>query len=174
MGRYRYCHHCGTATTPRMIEGRERDYCEPCRRPLYDNAKPTVGVLVTDEAGRILLLKRAIQPYFGCWDIPGGFLEADEHPEAGALREVLEETGLEIALEAVLGHGLDHYQAGPDPAHAHYSLVVYYRARPVGGTLAVNAESSEAGWFAPEALPEPEAIAFESARELLGRLRRNP
>lgn len=173
MGRYRYCYHCGSATTTRMIEGRERDYCEPCARPLYDNAKPTVGVIVTDADGRILLLKRAIQPFFGCWDIPGGFLEAEEPPEVGAVREVEEETGLVVALGEVLGHGLDHYQAGPEPAHAHYSLVVYYRARPVGGALAVNAESSEARWFAPDALPEAEAIAFASARELLGRLRKN-
>jgi len=48
------------------------------------------------KGGRLLLVKRGVEPYKGCWDIPGGFLEAGEHPEDGAVREGQEETGLKL------------------------------------------------------------------------------
>ena len=56
------------------------------------NAKPTGSALVVRE-GRVPLVRRAIEPARGAWDIPGGFLEHDEHPEAGAVRELQEGTG---------------------------------------------------------------------------------
>lgn len=165
MGRFAYCPTCGTATTRRLAEGRERDYCPACPRLLYDNAKPCSGALVVDEAGRLLLAKRAIEPFFGLWDIPGGFLEADEHPEAGAVREVFEETGIHIELIGLLGIWMDTYKPGADPALWHHSLNFYYMARPVGGELTRNKESSDIRWFGPEELPPIEAIAYENGQE---------
>jgi ADP-ribose pyrophosphatase YjhB (NUDIX family) len=164
---YAFCFRCGGPTVTRLLEGRDRAYCERCDRPLYENAKPTVGVLIVED-GRLLLVKRAIHPYYGYWDVPGGFLEADELPEAAALREVREETGLEIALTRTLGFGLDYYVVGADDV-GHYSLVVYFDAHPTGGSLSLNAESSEARWFAPHELPPVEEIAFDSARVMLPR-----
>jgi ADP-ribose pyrophosphatase YjhB (NUDIX family) len=167
MGRFHYCPKCGTKTITQEAEGRERDYCPECPRLLYDNAKPCAGALVADAQGRLLLGKRAIQPFYGLWDIPGGFLEADEHPEAGAVREVFEETGLEVELTGLLGIWMDVYKPGADPAMWHHSMNFYYTARPVGGTLTVNKESSEIRWFAREELPPMEAIAYENGREAL-------
>lgn len=167
MGRYRYCPTCGTPTTPKQAEGRERDYCPACKRLLYDNAKPCAGALVVDERGRLLLGKRAISPFLGLWDIPGGFLEADEHPEAGAVREVFEETGLRVELSGLLGVWMDTYRAGDDPALWHHSLNFYYLARPIGGGLTANAESSETRFFAREELPPLTAIAYDNGRAAL-------
>lgn len=164
---YKYCFHCGNATTIRHLEGRDRAYCTHCDRPLYENAKPTVAVLI-EQDGRVLLLKRAIHPYYDHWDVPGGFLEADELPEDAAVREVREETGLTVSLTGFLGFALDRYVTGQDDA-GHYSLVAYYGARPTGGTVATNAESSEARWFSRDELPALDRVAFESARDRLAR-----
>jgi ADP-ribose pyrophosphatase YjhB (NUDIX family) len=167
MGRFLYCPRCGTATVPRMAEGRERDYCPACPRWLYDNAKPCAGALVVDDTGRLLLGQRAIEPFFGLWDIPGGFLEADEHPEAGAIREVFEETGLHVELTGLLGVWMDTYRPGDDPAMWHHSMNFYYMARPVGGAIAVNNESSAVRWFGRDALPPISEIAYENGQKAL-------
>lgn len=173
MARCRFCPACGTPTVPKQAEGRERDYCPACNRLHYENAKPCSGALVVDEQGRVLLGKRSIEPFFGLWDIPGGFLEADEHPEAGAVREVLEETGIAVELTGLLGVWMDTYRPGDDPTTWHHSLNFYYTARPVGGAIAANgafspnAESSELRWFERAELPPLEAIAYENGREAL-------
>jgi ADP-ribose pyrophosphatase YjhB (NUDIX family) len=173
LARFRYCPTCGTQTVPKHAEGRERDYCPRCPRLLYDNAKPCAGALVVDSAGRLLLGKRAISPFCGLWDIPGGFLEADEHPEAGAVREVFEETGLRVELTGLLGVWMDSYRPGDDPAGWHHSLNFYYTARPahgaaVGGdALSPNNESSEIRWFSRDALPPMAEIAYENGRAAL-------
>ena len=113
----------------------------------YRNAKPCAGVLV-EQDGQVLLVQRAIAPYKGEWDIPGGFLNEWEHPAEAAVREVREETGLEIELTALLGIFIDRY--GP----ADYNtLNVYYRGRVTGGTLQAADDAAALAWFAPTALP---------------------
>lgn len=167
MARYLFCFRCGRPTERRVVEGRERDHCPACDRTLYDNAKPCAGALVTDAQGRLLLVRRTIRPFAGFWDIPGGFLEADEHPEAGAVREVREETGLSVAIVSLLGIYMDWYAPSADPTASHHSLNFYYTTRVVGGTLALNDESAEARWFERRALPPMEAIAYENGRAAL-------
>jgi ADP-ribose pyrophosphatase YjhB (NUDIX family) len=167
MGRFHYCPGCGAPTRRAPLEGRERDQCTRCGRWLYENAKPCAGVVIEDAEGRVLLARRAIEPFKGCWDLPGGFLEADEHPADGAKREAFEETGLQVALDGLLGMYVDTYEPGPDPSRWHHSLNVFYRAHVVGGAFAPNAESTEARWFAPEALPPWEEIAYENGRMAL-------
>jgi ADP-ribose pyrophosphatase YjhB (NUDIX family) len=65
--------------------------------------------------GQLLLVRRAIEPYYGYWDIPGGFLEAGEHPEAGAIREMEEETGLVIEPVEILGLYMSTYGPAGEP-----------------------------------------------------------
>ena len=167
MTRYRFCPRCGARTAPRLEEARERDHCAACDRTWYDFAKPCATALVIDPQGRVLLVRRAVEPYRGKWNLPGGFLEADEHPTAGAVRETLEETGFTIALGAFLGAYLDHWEDARDPTRAHHSLSLAYLARVVGGSYAPNHESGEAGWFAPDALPAADDIAYDNHRRAL-------
>ncbi|MFD9225946.1 NUDIX hydrolase [Streptomyces sp. NPDC060064] len=68
----------------------------------YKNSKPCAGVLIEDTRG-VLLIRRAIAPYRGYWDIPGGQCEAGEHPADTAVREALEETGWEIKITELFG-----------------------------------------------------------------------
>jgi ADP-ribose pyrophosphatase YjhB (NUDIX family) len=166
MGRFPHCPRCGGATRPVQAEGRERDRCDACARLWYENAKPCAGAVVVD-GDRLLLVKRAIEPYKGCWDLPGGFLEADEHPADGARREVLEETGLEVEVGALIGMYVDSYRGGPEPVDWHHSLNVFYVARPVGGAISPNAESSEIRWFRRAELPPIDTIAYENGRRAL-------
>ena len=62
--------------------------CPKCGMAHYANAKPGGGALIADEDGRLLLVKRAHEPYEGWWDIPGGFCELREHPRDAAIRSL--------------------------------------------------------------------------------------
>jgi 8-oxo-dGTP diphosphatase len=166
LGRYLHCPRCGAPTVRVRAEGRERDHCGACDRLWYENAKPCAGALVI-ENGRVLLVRRAIPPFLGQWDVPGGFLEADEHPTDGARREVLEETGLTVELGRMLGVYVDVYQGGSDPTASHHSLNFFYLARTLGGDLALGHESSDAQWFLPDQLPPLAEIAYENGRQAL-------
>jgi ADP-ribose pyrophosphatase YjhB (NUDIX family) len=113
------------------------------------------------EGGRLLLMRRAHEPWLDHWDIPGGFCEVDEHPAQTAAREAREETGMEVEITGFLGLWLDRY---PDPARTDepaVTLNAYYHAVPVAGAELGEADPTEAAevvWFAPDALPAP--IAF--------------
>ena len=68
--------------------------------------------------GKLLLVRRAIDPWHGLWDIPGGFCEAGEHPQQTVVREVREEVGLDIVVTGMLGIWMDTYGPGVGPAPA--------------------------------------------------------
>jgi 8-oxo-dGTP diphosphatase len=108
--------------------------------------------------GKVLLVRRTIEPFMGYWDIPGGFCEVDEHPACTAIREVREETGLEIELTGILGLWLDEYAGS-------VTVNVYYLARPLTRRLAVGDDADGAAWFAASALPQ--RIAFANGRQAL-------
>ena len=96
-----YCPYCGLAATRRMWEERIRRYCHNCNLPLYDNPVPAVCAVVSDQRKRLLLVQRKVAPQRGEWCLPGGFMELDETPEAAALRELAEETGLSGTVEGL-------------------------------------------------------------------------
>lgn len=152
-----YCPACGTALGQQVLDGRPRRVCAACGRVHWRNAKPCAGALVIRN-GKVLLVRRAIEPFLGYWDIPGGFCEADEHPAETALREVREETGLAVELTGLLGLWLDDYAGGA-------TLNVYYLARPLGRRLCPGDDADGAAWFAPAALPR--RIAFNNGRQAL-------
>jgi len=162
----RFCPRCGglLETVVRPGDSRPRQVCTACGRVHYRNAKPCAGALVVRD-GRVLLVKRAIQPFLGCWDIPGGFLEADELPQAGAMREVREETGLEVHLTGLLGFYVDRYSYGDE---GDYCLNTYFLAEVVGGREHADDDAADLAWFAPDELPEE--IAFDHVHVVLADL----
>jgi ADP-ribose pyrophosphatase YjhB (NUDIX family) len=115
-----------------------------------------------------LLVKRPIEPYLGCWEIPGGFLEAEEHPAAGAMRKVREKTGLEVQLTDLFGFYVGRYSYGDGDAHC---LNIYFLAEVMGGREQPNHDATRLGgaadlaWFAPDELPG--AMAFDHAHRVL-------
>jgi 8-oxo-dGTP diphosphatase len=160
---YSFCPKCGGRLALRLIEHRERLVCGQCRFVFYQNSKPCTGVLVIDQ-NKLLLIKRAIEPFKGYWDIPGGFLEPGEHPEIGAMREILEETGLHIQLGDLLGIFMDVYETTGDP-----TLNLFYTAVVTGGEVRAGSDALDLQWFDLAALPQQ--IAFKSAHEVLALLR---
>jgi ADP-ribose pyrophosphatase YjhB (NUDIX family) len=161
--KYLFCPKCGSPLTSRLIDHHERLVCTWCAFIFYQNSKPCVGALIVNQ-DKLLLIKRAEDPFKGYWDIPGGFLEAGEHPEAGAIREIHEETGLLIQLENILGIFMDTYGDSGEPV-----LNIFYTAMVIGGEARAGSDATHLHWFALNALPEQ--IAFESAGEVLALLR---
>ncbi|TMR41957.1 NUDIX domain-containing protein [Actinomadura geliboluensis] len=104
------------------------------------------GGIVRDERGRILLLRHRLWPAYRAWGLPGGYVNAGERLEDGVVREVREETALEVEV------------AGPPLRVAsgfRHRVEAYYEARVVGGLLALDAaEVLEARWFPVDELPE--------------------
>jgi ADP-ribose pyrophosphatase YjhB (NUDIX family) len=116
-----------------------------------DWARKATGsaVVLADDDGRVLLLRRAYTPYD--WVLPGGGAEADESPTATALREVREETGLEVELERLTGV---YYHA--DHAAGEFIHFVFRGRLPDGADIRPQAtEVAEWAFFAPDSLPEP-------------------
>jgi acetyl-CoA carboxylase carboxyl transferase subunit beta len=123
----------------------------------YSNPVPAVAALVVDDAGRLLLARRAHEPDAGLWDTPGGFLDEGEDPVDGLRRELLEEAGVEIEVGAFFGMYLDRYGSEQD---APYVLNLVWQASIVGGELEAADDVSELAWFARDALPPAEDLAF--------------
>lgn len=91
-----FCSTCGSRLASRTIETRQRAYCPSCETPIYRNPNPCAGVLVVD-ADQLLLIRRTQPPGAGTWSLPAGYLEYDEPPRAGAVRELAEETSVTVS-----------------------------------------------------------------------------
>jgi ADP-ribose pyrophosphatase YjhB (NUDIX family) len=95
----KFCSNCGSAVVRRVPPGDtlQRWVCEHCGEIHYQNPKLIVGT-VPEFEGRILLCRRAIEPRYGYWTLPAGFMENDETAAQAAARETLEEAGARVEL----------------------------------------------------------------------------
>lgn len=101
---------------------------------------PCVGAIISDAAGRLLLIKRGHEPGKGLWSLPGGRVEAGETDEQAVVREVLEETGLTVAVGRLVGAVR---RAGPGGVVLD---IRDYAATVTGGTLAAGDDADDARW----------------------------
>jgi ADP-ribose pyrophosphatase YjhB (NUDIX family) len=149
--------HCGRCGGPLALgqvvgEDRERLACATCGHVTYLNPRLVATTIPVTDAGEIVLIRRGIEPGRGLWAQPGGFLEIDETPTEGAARETLEETGLIVEPERIVGLY----------ARLEASVVVLvYEARITGGVRATSPETLDVRVFDPEAIPWQE-IAFRT------------
>jgi ADP-ribose pyrophosphatase YjhB (NUDIX family) len=163
MGRvdnWRVCPRCASE----LEHAFERVECQACGFVAHSNSETTVGALVVDGDGRLLLVRRARDPYGGTWDVPGGFLNEDEHPLDALRRELVEETGLAVEPVDFVDLMLDRYGTGEDAAT---TLNLYWTARVTGGEAKAGDDAAELRWFAPNELPPDDEIGFPNVRELL-------
>jgi ADP-ribose pyrophosphatase YjhB (NUDIX family) len=151
----RFCSRCGGRLDFGPVPGEERDRlaCPVCGFVFYVNPRLVVTTLPVTARGEVMLIKRGIEPGLGLWAQPGGFLEIDETVLDAAVRETLEETGLEVEPGEIVGL-YSRVQAA--------IVVVAFEARIVGGSPAITHESLETRPFAPDEIPWPE-IAFETS-----------
>src|SRR5258705_12416928 len=100
----RFCARCGGPLEPRLLKTTEpaRLVCTQCSFVHYVDPKVAVGTIIADGQGRIVLVRRAIEPGYGKWVFPGGFIDRGETVEAAAVREAREECGLEIRLDRLV------------------------------------------------------------------------
>ena len=108
--------------------------------------------------GKVLLSKRGRDPYKGAYDIIGGFMEANELPEAAALREAKEETGLDMKIVSLLGIYVDRYGEDGD-----YTLNLHYIAEIIGGEMQAQDDVAELEWMAIDDVPLSEG--FQNTRD---------
>jgi 8-oxo-dGTP diphosphatase len=153
---WKLCPRCGGGLDGDLT----RVECGACGFVAYANPAPAACAVVVDDAGRVLLTRRAWEPYAGMWDLPGGFLHEAEHPIDGLHRELAEETGLEIEPGAFLGAFMVPYGDEPD---ARTVLNLVWEARLVGGEEHAADDVSEVCWFAPDELPPLDEIAMADA-----------
>lgn len=157
----RFCLYCGTRLVPKAVVGQEaRPTCPQCGWVYFEDPKVAVAVLITDAAGRVLLVRRKYPPFEGYWTLPAGFLNAREDPKAAAQRECREETGLDVAIGPLL-----EVLTGREHPHGADILLVY-RGRVVGGTLRAGDDASAVRFFSPDALPP---LAFTTTERILRR-----
>jgi ADP-ribose pyrophosphatase YjhB (NUDIX family) len=150
----RFCSQCGSAQIVNRIpdgDDHPRDVCGACGHIHYFNPKIVVGALPIWEE-KILLCKRAIEPRYGKWTLPAGFMEEQETLEEGALRETLEEAGARIVLT-----GLYTVISLPDISQVY----MLYRANLSDLDFAPGRESLEARLFAADEIPWDE-LAFRT------------
>ena len=155
---HQFCRFCGGPTEALYPTGTHLR-CIDCGRDLYINSKPCAETVIIRD-GRVLLLRRTIEPYDGYWDIPGGYLEEDELPEAGAIREAREEANLDVELKGLIGMTLDDYP-GQEKLTV---LTVSYLAEPLGEPRPGD-ETGEVRYFAEDEIPNN--LAFGHARETI-------
>lgn len=149
-----HCASCGSPLELRTVEGEERPrlVCADNGHITYVNPRLVSTALPITDAGEVVLLRRGFEPGRGLWAQPGGFLEVDETPSEGAMRETLEEIGLEVAISDIVG-----LYARLEAA----VIVLAYEATIVGGELRTTPEALEVRAFAPADIPWPE-IAFRT------------
>lgn len=152
------CPFCGTRLTEKFCEGAKRLFCEQCSQPVYENPIPAACTVVIDEAQRVLLVKRNVEPKIGYWCLPGGFIELGETPEQAALRELREETGLSGRIEMLLG-----VDTNPSDLY-HTVLMVGYLVNHFSGTPQAGDDASDVAYFPADRLPD---IAFQSHKKFI-------
>jgi ADP-ribose pyrophosphatase YjhB (NUDIX family) len=147
-----FCSRCGGSLQfgPLDGENRERLGCTACGFIAYVNPRLVVSTIPVTDDGRVVLLRRGIDPGRGSWAQPGGFLEVDETVAEAAVRETFEETGLVVRPGAQIGL-YTRLEAAV--------VVIAFEAGIVGGEFRTNPEALEIEAFEPHRIPWPE-IAF--------------
>lgn len=151
---YRYCPLCGNPLIISEVMGQQRPKCFLCNFIYFTDPKVAVGVIATKN-NMILLQKRKHNPGKGKWSFPAGYVDAGEKVEEAALREVLDETLVEVKLGGLVGV----YSEAGSPL-----IFIVYWGTVVGGEPGPGEETLEAGLFPAESIPP---LAFPHDDQIL-------
>ena len=155
---YRFCPVCGCDLRLEVIKPSEpkRLVCGRCSFVFYLDPKVAVGTLGTLD-DRVILLRRGIEPAYGQWVFPGGYVNRGETTTGAAIREAKEEVNLDVRIDSLLN--VYSYRERP-------VVLIAYTVTVVGGELGAGDEAIEVGTFAPEEIPWGD-LAFPSTRDAL-------
>jgi mutator protein MutT len=155
---FHFCPRCGGILDLRALKAGEpqRLVCRSCGFVFFLDPKVATGVIFSLNGG-IVLVRRAIEPRSGKWVFPGGYVDRGESLEAAALREVKEESGLDVQLTRLLGA-----YSYPDNA----VIIIVYAGEVTGGILQTDDENQDIRPFPPAEIPWGE-LAFPSTTQAL-------
>jgi ADP-ribose pyrophosphatase YjhB (NUDIX family) len=156
---YRFCPRCGHPLTVRQLRTGEppRLVCSSCGFVFYLDPKVAVCTVIRTAQSGLILVRRAIEPGFGKWVVPGGYVDRGEPLHDAARREAREESGLIVRLDGLINI---YSYAGQSP------IVIAYAATATGGELQTDEESSEACEVSEADIPWDE-LAFRSTADAL-------
>lgn len=159
MTEFRFCPRCGGSLEARVLKAGDpaRLVCARCGFVFYLDPKVAVGTIVSDGDGRLVLVRRAIDPGYGLWVFPGGYVDRGEEITAAAIREAREECGLDVRLDGLVN--IYSYPGRP-------IVIVVYAATAIGGELCSDDECLEARRFHRDEIPW-DALAFQSTGDAL-------
>jgi ADP-ribose pyrophosphatase YjhB (NUDIX family) len=154
---FRFCPRCGGALERRLLKPSEpeRLVCTRCAFVFYLDPKIAVGTIIRTEGDRLVFVRRGIEPGYGKWVFPGGYVDRGEPLTTAAIREAKEECGLDVRLDGLVNI---YSYAGRAP------VIVVYAATATGGELCGDEECLETAAFDLSAIPWDQ-LAFPSTRE---------
>jgi len=156
---FRFSPACGGPLETRQLKAGDpaRLVCDRCGYIHYFDPKVAVGTVITTADDKIVLVRRAIEPGYGLWVFPGGYVDRGEEITVAAIREAREESGLEVGLDGLIN--IYSYPGRP-------IVIIVYKASIVAGQLRIDEESLEARLFSRAEIPWAE-LAFRSTRDAL-------
>ena len=156
----KFCPRCGQPVTLQFRFALDRPVCTACGFIYFADPK-VAAALVVEQDGKILLVRRAHEPFRGLWTLPGGFINSGEDPAEAAIRECVEETGLTAQITGILAiHSAREHPRGSD-------FVIFFKGQATGGLLVAGDDADAAEWFERGQLP---ALAFKSTESVLAQL----
>jgi ADP-ribose pyrophosphatase YjhB (NUDIX family) len=152
-----FCPRCGAELTESLRFGKSRPTCPRCNWIFFPDPKVAAAVLI-EQDGRVLLVRRAVNPQRGCWTLPAGFIDAGEDPARAAERECLEETGLNVKVTGLLDvlAGQEHSRGA--------NIIIFYQAEIIAGELVPGDDVDQVGFFWRDKLPP---LAFSTTQQIL-------
>jgi ADP-ribose pyrophosphatase YjhB (NUDIX family) len=156
---FRFCPSCGGRLEARRLKPTEPDrpVCASCGFVVYLDPKVAVGTIIRAGDDQLVLVRRAIEPGYGLWVFPGGYVDRGEEITAAAIREAREESWLDVRLEGLI----NIYSYG-----GHSPIIIVYAATAIGGDLCCDDECLETALFTPDEIPWNE-LAFRSTTDAL-------
>lgn len=158
----KHCRTCGAAVVYRLPDDgdtKQRAVCTACRTVHYENPLNVVGTIPVwgEDGGQVLLCKRNIEPRWGKWTLPAGFMELGETTAEGAARETVEEAGAQFELQEIFA-----LMNVPKVGQVHF----FYMAKLLSSDFEPGTETIEAKLFSETDIPWDE-IAFKTVKETL-------
>ena len=154
---FNFCPRCATPVIREQRFGAMREVCPKCGWIHFVDPKVAAAVLVLQNE-RVLLVRRANEPFRGLWTLPAGFINGGEDPAEAAARECLEETGLSVRVTGVFDivAGREH--------HLGADFVIVYQAEVLSGEMKAEDDADAVEWFEKNNLP---SLAFRATQKVL-------
>lgn len=154
---YKYCPNCSHKLTKKS---KNLFICNNCGFHLYENPRPTNGLIAENEKGEILLVKRLYPPKKGFWDVPGGFADIEETMEESLKREIREELGVELNNLRYFTSTVDRYLY---KGMNYYTLCFHFTGNVNSKKIIPHDDISEVKFFPKDKIPF-NRIAFEGVK----------